>query len=117
MVMFIPCLMMRKIYIKRSINLLSKYYSCSDHKEKYTLQRRISNVIHKLIKSQGYESILSELQEMNLAENNKFFLWHTWFSDVFNREEGKNGFDIVIGNPTIFLISRITCWRNQRFTY
>jgi len=89
----------KDIYQKEVSNLLSKYYSCSDHKEKYTLQRRISNVIHKLIKSQGYESILSELQEMNLAENNKFFLWHTWFSDVFNREEGKNGFDIVIGNP------------------
>lgn len=89
----------KDIYQKEVSNLLSKYYSCSDHKEKYTLQRRISNVIHKLIKSQGYESILSELQEMNLAENNKFFLWHTWFSDVFNREDEKNGFDIVIGNP------------------
>lgn len=97
----------KDIYQKEVSNLLSKYYSCSDHKEKYTLQRRISNVIHKLIKSQGYESILSELQEMNLAENNKFFLWHTWFSDVFNREEGKNGFDIVIGNPPYFLYQEL----------
>lgn len=31
-------------------------------------------------------------------ENNKFFLWHTWFSDVFNRDD-KEGFDIVIANP------------------
>lgn len=95
----------KDIYQKEVSNLLSNYYSCSDHKEKDTLQRKISNVIHKLIKSQGYESILSELQEMNLAENNKFFLWHTWFSDVFNREEGKNGFDIVIGNPP-YIFSR-----------
>lgn len=97
----------KDIYQKEVSNLLSKYYSCSDHKEKYTLQRRISNVIHKLIKSQGYESILSELQEMNLAENNKFFLWHTWFSDVFNREDEKNGFDIVIGNPPYFLYQEL----------
>ena len=26
------------------------------------------------------------------------FLWHTWFRDVFERED-KGGFDIVIGNP------------------
>lgn len=97
----------KDIYQKEVSNLLSNYYSCSDHKEKDTLQRKISNVIHKLIKSQGYESILSELQEMNLAENNKFFLWHTWFSDVFNREEGKNGFDIVIGNPPYFLYQEL----------
>jgi len=28
--------------------------------------------------------------------NHEFFLWHTWFSDVFSKD---NGFDIVIGNP------------------
>jgi hypothetical protein len=32
-------------------------------------------------------------------QNDKFFLWHTWFSDVFNRPNDCNGFDIVIGNP------------------
>ena len=36
---------------------------------------------------------------MDLTGNSQFFLWHTWFSDVFNRENGKDGFDIVIGNP------------------
>ena len=29
----------------------------------------------------------------------EFFLWHTWFGDVFNGKEGQGGFDIVIGNP------------------
>ena len=28
-----------------------------------------------------------------------YFLWHTWFGDVFNRPDDRNGFDIVIGNP------------------
>lgn len=29
----------------------------------------------------------------------EFFLWHTWFGDVFNGKDGQCGFDIVIGNP------------------
>ena len=52
------------------------------------------------MEAQAYDpTILEQLKKINLAENNKFFLWHTWFSDVFNRDDDKNGFDIVIGNP------------------
>ena len=81
-------------------HLLSSYYSCSDHDRKVKLQQEISDTINKQLEAQAYNpEILKELRTINLAENNKFFLWHTWFSDVFNREENKNGFDIVIGNP------------------
>ena len=53
-----------------------------------------------LLTSQSIDCrILSELKHLNLAGNDQFFLWHTWFSDVFNRADGKDGFDIVIGNP------------------
>ena len=31
----------------------------------------------------------------DLSANDKFFLWHTWFVDVFTN----GGFDIIIGNP------------------
>lgn len=80
--------------------LLSSYYSCSDHDRKIKLQKDITNTINKQLETQAYNStILRELKEINLAENNQFFLWHTWFSDVFNRNDNKNGFDIVIGNP------------------
>ena len=81
-------------------HLLSSYYSCSDHDRKVKLQQEISDTINKQLEAQAYNpSILAKLKEINLAENNKFFLWHTWFSDVFNRGDGKDGFDIVIGNP------------------
>ena len=81
-------------------HLLSSYYSCSDHDKKVKLQQEISDTINKQLEAQAYNtSILAKLKEINLAENNKFFLWHTWFSDVFNRGDGKDGFDIVIGNP------------------
>ena len=80
-------------------HLLSSYYSCSDHDKKVKLQQEISDTINKQLETQAYNpEILRELRAINLAENNKFFLWHTWFSDVFNRED-KEGFDIVIGNP------------------
>lgn len=80
--------------------LLSSYYSCCDHTKKKKLQQDISETISKQLETQAYDpTILEKLKDINLAENNKFFLWHTWFSDVFNREDNKNGFDIVIGNP------------------
>lgn len=80
-------------------HLLSSYYSCSDHDRKVKLQQEISDTINKQLEAQAYNpEILRELRSINLAENNKFFLWHTWFSDVFSRDD-KEGFDIVIGNP------------------
>lgn len=81
-------------------HLLSSYYSCSDHDRKVTLQQEISDTINKQLEAQAYDpAILDKLKTINLAENNNFFLWHTWFSDVFNRDDDNNGFDIVIGNP------------------
>ena len=80
-------------------HLLSSYYSCSDHDRKVKLQQEISDTITKQLETRAYDpTILAKLKDINLAENNKFFLWHTWFSDVFNRDD-KEGFDIVIGNP------------------
>lgn len=80
--------------------LLTAYYSCTDHTRKVRLQQEISATINRQLEAGLInQAILNKLKEINLAENNQFFLWHTWFSDVFNREEGKNGFDIVIGNP------------------
>ena len=89
-------------------HLLSSYYSCSDHDRKLKLQKEISDTINKQLEAQAYNpEILRELRTINLAENNKFFLWHTWFSDVFNRDDDKNGFDIVIGNPPYVNIANI----------
>ena len=78
---------------------LSSYYSCTNHTKKQQLQ----NEIKSLIKSQvsiSYPQL--DLSDIDVAGNQDFFLWHTWFSDVFNRPSdcnGQSGFDIVIGNP------------------
>ena len=80
--------------------LLSTYYSCCDHEKKVHLQQQISDTIRQQLEAQFVNSsILKDLKDVDLTGNNQFFLWHTWFSDVFNRENGKDGFDIVIGNP------------------
>ena len=74
-----------------------RYFSTTDHEEKQTLRKGIVNVVKDLIveRTQGNTSIPDKLKEIDLSANDRFFLWHTWFADVF--EEG--GFDVVIGNP------------------
>ena len=73
---------------KKVSYLLSSYYSCSDHDKKIKLQQEISDTINKQLEAQSYDpTILQALKQINLSENNQLFLWHTWFSDVFNRED------------------------------
>ena len=90
-----------KVLLQKQVSrLLSKYYSCSDHEQKITIQQEISAAINKQLEVQSFDPlILKILKDVNLAGNSQFFLWHTWFSEVFNRPDGKSGFDIVIGNP------------------
>lgn len=90
-----------KVLLQKQVSrLLSKYYSCSDHEQKITIQQEISAAINKQLEVQSFDPlILKILKDVNLAGNSQFFLWHTWFSEVFNRPNGKSGFDIVIGNP------------------
>ena len=90
-----------KVLLQKQVSrLLTKYYSCSDHDEKKTIQQEIQVAINKQLEVQSFDPlILKILKDVNLAGNSQFFLWHTWFSEVFNRPNCKSGFDIVIGNP------------------
>ena len=76
--------------------LLSEYFTCCDHDRKVQLQTQISKSINAQLDANKINSdVLAKLKMINIAGNNQFFLWHTWFADVF----AKGGFDIVIGNP------------------
>ena len=57
--------------------------------------RNLGNLKNQLIE----QHINPKDIDVNLNENNQFFLWHTWFFDVFSQ----GGFDIVIGNPPYFV--------------
>ena len=76
-------------------DLLSKYYECNQFDKKVEIRKKISQTIREQIHDRGIDLDLSHL---DLFGNDKFFLWHTWFHDVFSRPS-KGGFDIVIGNP------------------
>ena len=73
-------------------NMLAKYYDCTDHKEKKVLR---ANIINNVKKQLAEQSIKVDFGDLDLSGNTQFFLWHTWFYDVFSQ----GGFDIVIGNP------------------
>lgn len=72
--------------------MMKEYYSCEDHARRSTLRDAMAANVKSQIQSLNGELDLSHI---DVAANSDFFLWHTWFADVF--EDG--GFDIVIGNP------------------
>ena len=77
---------------KKLRDMLVQYFDCTDHKEKQSLRIRIiDNVKQQLLE----QHIKVDFGDLDLSGNDQFFLWHTWFHDVFS----KGGFDIVIGNP------------------
>ena len=78
--------------IKRDLKkLIHQYFKCEKHSQKQDLIRKISD----LIKKQMEVNKIDFPKDINLFGNPLLFLWHTWFSEVFE----KGGFDIVIGNP------------------
>ena len=87
--------------------LLDDYYNCPDHNGKTELKKKISDCIQAQLDYSGlsrqgkYGENLIDMSKIDIAGNDQFFLWHTWFSDVFKRPSDcdKSGFDIVIGNP------------------
>ena len=80
------------VYRKELRDMLSQYFDCTDHKEKQSLRIRIIENVKRQLREQH---INVDFGDLDLSGNDQFFLWHTWFYDVFS----KGGFDIVIGNP------------------
>ena len=77
---------------RQVIGLRREYFRETNKKKKKELRQRMREIVQQQINALSYNIDLSGI---DIADNSEFFLWHTWFSDVF--ENG--GFDIVIGNP------------------
>lgn len=76
------------------ISSLADYYSESDHgKRAKIFNDIINNVRRQIFELTQSEDFMKDVDD--LSANDKFFLWHTWFADVF----ANGGFDIIIGNP------------------
>ena len=86
---------MLDVYRKNLRDKLSEYYACPEHDKKVQLRKDIADIVKQELDEQG---ICIDFEDMDLSANSQFFLWHTWFHDVFSRPS-KEGFDIVIGNP------------------
>lgn len=80
------------VYRKELRDMLVQYFDCTDHIEKQSLRIRIIENVKQQLRDQH---IKVDFGDLDLSGNDQFFLWHTWFHDVFS----KGGFDIVIGNP------------------
>ncbi len=77
-------------------NWLKMYFSLTDHKEKAYYRELINSSVKNYIVQQGIGPAAEiRLIAIDPSANQDFFLWHTWFKDIFDN----GGFDIVIGNP------------------
>lgn len=75
-------------------NDIKAFYNTDNHEKRARILTEIkNNVIRQIFEATGNDSFLQDVKD--ISANQKFFLWHTWFADVF--ENG--GFDIIIGNP------------------
>ncbi|UKK48106.1 Eco57I restriction-modification methylase domain-containing protein [Prevotella sp. E9-3] len=83
---------MLDFYRQELRKMIHQYYDCTNHNAKVSLKRAIIDNVKKQMKEQHID--LSTI-DLNLDGNSQFFLWHTWFYDVFSQ----GGFDITIGNP------------------
>lgn len=84
--------------------LLHEYFSVTDHLKKATMRQAINDEVKRLILNSagGTPSFISKLNALDPSANQEFFLWHTWFKDIFDG----GGFDIVIGNPPYFQVKK-----------
>jgi len=82
---------------KRNLQLmLREYFSLTDHLKKAEARREINDSVKSYIRQQDLRPAAElRLSSLDPSANQEFFLWHTWFKDIFDR----GGFDIVVGNP------------------
>ena len=90
--------------------LLREYFSVTDHQKKATMRSAINAEVKTLIRESvgGTPTFLAKLDQLDPSANQDFFLWHTWFKDIFD----KGGFDIVIGNPPYVVVEANGKYRN-----
>lgn len=74
--------------------LMRDYFSVTDHKQKSSMRQAINDEVKRLI-TDFIGGTTADLDTLDPSANQDFFLWHTWFKDIFDN----GGFDIVIGNP------------------
>ena len=82
--------------------MLREYFSVTDHQQKANMRQGINEEVKTLIRESlgGTTASIAKLNALDPSANQEFFLWHTWFKDIFDG----GGFDIVIGNPPYVVV-------------
>ncbi len=95
---------------------LRHYFGMCTGEDKHQLREKVNQAVADLICAKVNEApeLVSQIRDIDVSANDKFFLWHTWFADVFNRPS-KQGFDIVIGNPPFISIQGMTPWMKKTY--
>lgn len=77
-------------------DLVKSYFSITDHTLRAQRRKEIDKYVKDYIKicAEGNHEVQNAVDKLEIP-NDQFFLWHTYFADVFDQ----GGFDIVIGNP------------------
>lgn len=103
--------------LKEISRLMHDYYDKSRHDEKVANRQKIESLVknYMCMRAEGNASVQEQIKNLTFP-NADFFLWHTWFREVF--DEG--GFDIVIGNPPYISFQREGCtlgelYKNAKF--
>ena len=90
---------------------MDEYFDDNNHEDKNNKNEVIKALVYDLVCATcGYKPNSQkalEMQEKIWEGTTDFFLWHTWFNDVFNRPNDCNGFDIVIGNPPYIRVQNL----------
>ena len=90
---------------------MDEYFDDNNHEDKSNKNKVIKALVYDLVCATcGFKSNSDKALDMHEKiwdGTTDFFLWHTWFNDVFNRPNNCNGFDIVIGNPPYFNIQTL----------
>ena len=87
---------------KRNLQLmLREYFSITDHEQKSRQRSEINDSVKNYIRQQDLRpEAVARLASLDPSANQEFFLWHTWFKEIFD----KGGFDIVVGNPPYVVV-------------
>ncbi|KAA6339983.1 Type IIS restriction enzyme Eco57I [termite gut metagenome] len=88
-------------------NVLDKQKIWNIQNEDYSRLNQKSGDFKKFVKMreklQNLNNLENRLISLQNSDEKTFFLWHTWYKDVFD----KGGFDVIIGNPPYIQIAKV----------
>ena len=66
---------------------MKEYFHTNDSGQKSIIRQKIDNAVKALVKAKtnGNKVLHTMLDGISCSDTDKFFLWHTWFSDVFEK--------------------------------